>query len=253
MQTKTREIQSAQILTYLLEKSRAVSVSQDERSFHIFYQALANNEFRNRYQLASANPADYGFLRSPTGTYTIDGVNDEQSYQTTLACMRNCGFTEEEVDQVWQIIAAILNLGNVEYRVNAEENDEAHVQEATRPFAERAAALLQLEDTERMFSILENKVVKYPGQVITTRFQLNEAISARNSCAKTIYGKLFTWIVTKVNQSIQAKMSQLTGDDMDTIHSLGLLDIFGFESFKKNSFEQICINYANEKLQQHFN
>ena len=167
--------------------------------------------------------------------------------------MRNCGFTEEEVDQVWQIIAAILNLGNVEYRVNADENDEAHVQEATRPFAERAAALLQLEDTERMFSILENKVVKYPGQVITTRFQLNEAISARNSCAKTIYGKLFTWIVAKVNQSIQAKMSQLTGDDMDTIHSLGLLDIFGFESFKKNSFEQICINYANEKLQQHFN
>lgn len=100
-----------------------------------------------------------------------------------------------------------------------------------------------------MYSILETKVVKYPGQVIATRFQKNEAISARNSCAKSIYGKLFTWIVGKVNSSITSKMQKASGDDLDKIHSLGILDIFGFESFEKNSFEQLCINYANEKLQ----
>jgi len=82
-----------------------------------------------------------------------------------------------------------------------------------------------------MFSILETKVVKYPGQVITSRFTEKEAISARNSCAKTIYGKLFNWIVSKINNSISAKMNTATSGNPDTIHSLGLLDIFGFESF----------------------
>ena len=126
VQTKTRESQTAQILTYLLEKSRAVSVSQDERSFHIFYQGLASAEIRAKYQLASANPADYGFLKCPSNNYTIEGVNDEHNLATTMACMRNIGFSEQEIDQIWQIIAAILNLGNVEYRVNP-DNDEAHV------------------------------------------------------------------------------------------------------------------------------
>lgn len=231
VQTKTRAIQSAQILTYLLEKSRTVSLGQDERSFHIFYQGIASAEIRAKYQLASADPADYGFLRSRTGTYTIAGVDDEANYGLTMACMRGLGFDEEEIDQVWQILAAILNLGNVDYQVNP-DNDEAHMQDATKIFAERAASLLQLEDVESMFSILQTKVVKYPGQIIKTPFLLNEAISARNSCAKTIYGKLFNWIVEKINKAIMAKMNEVSGDDMETIHSLGILDIFGFESFK---------------------
>lgn len=83
--------------------------------------------------------------------------------------MRSIGFTEEEIDSIWQILAAILNLGNVDYRINP-ENDEAHIKDNTRSYVTRAAELLKLQDTERMFSILENKVVKYPGQVITTRF-----------------------------------------------------------------------------------
>ena len=103
-----------------------------------------------------------------------------------------------------------------------------------------------------MVSILEQKVVKYPGQVITSRYTEKEAISARNSCAKSIYGKLFDWIVAKINASITEQMNEAQ-DESDTIQSLGILDIFGFECFQKNSFEQLCINYANEKLQAHFN
>lgn len=130
-----------------------------------------------------------------------------------MACMRSIGFTEEEIDSIWKILAAILNLGNVSYRVDP-ENDEAHIEDHTLPFVERAAELLQLDDVERMKSILETKVVKYPGQVITTRYQENEAISARNSSAKTIYGKLFAWIVSKINNSITARMQEATGEDM---------------------------------------
>ena len=122
------------------------------------------------------------------------------------------------------------------YRVNR-ENDEAHIEDSTKESAIKAAQLLNMADNEKMFGILETKVVKYPGQVITSQFNLDEAISARNSSAKTIYGRLFNWIVGKVNSSIQSKMSELDTGNPDTIHNLGLLDIFGFESLAKNSFE----------------
>lgn len=101
--------------------------------------------------------------------------------------------------------------------------------------------------------MLEMKKVKYPGQVIETHFSELEAVSARNSSAKTLYGKLFSWIVGKVNESISSKLDKGAAGAGASVHSLGLLDIFGFECFKTNSFEQLCINYANEKLQQHFN
>ena len=161
--------------------------------------------------------------------------------------MRSLGFSEEEIDSIWQIIVAILNLGNVNYRVDA-SNDEAYIKDDDRANVLRAAELLQLPDAEQLIGALETKVVKYPGQVIATRYQLNEAIPARNSCAKTIYGKLFNWIVGKINANIEEKMNTSNTGNPDTINSLGILDIFGFESFKKNSFEQLCINYANEKL-----
>ena len=168
---------------------------------------LASEEMRNKYGLESANPADYGFLKNESDTYTIDGVSDIEGFQLTTACLHNIGFTEADIDGIWQLLAAILNLGNVSYRANA-ENDEAHVEESAHRFASRAAELLQFTESERMLSMLENKVVKYPGQVITSRLQMNEALSARNSCAKHIYGRLFNWIVQKINSSIAGKMSE---------------------------------------------
>ena len=211
-------------------------MAEDERSYHIFYQGLASAHIRDKYRLTSANPADYGFLRSATNTYTIQGVNDAEGYELTMACMRSLGFSEEEIDSIWQIIVAILNLGNVNYRVDA-SNDEAYIKDDDRANVLRAAELLQLPDAEQLIGALETKVVKYPGQVIATRYQLNEAIPARNSCAKTIYGKLFNWIVGKINANIEEKMNTSNTGNPDTINSLGILDIFGFESFKKNSFE----------------
>lgn len=98
IQTQSGNICSARILTYLLEKSRAVSISDHERSFHIFYQGLASEQIRSKYGLTSSNPADYGFLKSPTDTYTIANVDDAAQYELTEACMKKIGFSDEEIN-----------------------------------------------------------------------------------------------------------------------------------------------------------
>ena len=131
IQTQSGNICTAKILTYLLEKSRTVSIADNERSYHIFYQGLSSDEIRAKYQLSSANPADYNFLRSNTNTYQIDGVNDGNDYHLTMACLRNLKFSEEEIDQIWQLLIAILHLGNAEYRIE-ESDDSAKITDASR-------------------------------------------------------------------------------------------------------------------------
>ena len=100
-------------------------MADHERSFHIFYQGLASSEVRAKYELTSANPGDYGFLHNSASVYSIEGVDDRASYDLTMACMRKIGFTDKEIDSIWKIIAAILNMGNVNYRVDGAE--EAHI------------------------------------------------------------------------------------------------------------------------------
>lgn len=151
--------------------------------------------------------------------------------------MSRLGITEEEIDQVWQLIVAILHMGNIDYRVD-EADDSAHIADHSKASVARAAELFQLPDVARFSSSLETKVSKFGKELISSPLQKDGAISCRNSAAKSIYGRLFNWIVGKINANILEKMS--ANDDnsnTETIFSLGILDIFGFESFKKNSFE----------------
>ena len=253
IRTDTGNIPSGRINTYLLEKSRVTKCSVGERSFHIFYQMLAHNETASKQGLDNRDPESYGFLKNQNEN-KIEGVDDSKQMDQTIQCMKNIGFTEEQMEQCWQILASILRLGRVTYAEN--DADEAHFSSADAETEIRIAAGLLGIQADPLIKVLTTKQTKYPGQVIESPFRLNEAISARNSLCKTIYGRLFDWIVSKVNESISSKMYQ--GDnqfdeEMSSVHSIGLLDIFGFEAFKTNSFEQLCINYANEKLQQHFN
>lgn len=170
IQTQSGNICSAKILTYLLEKSRAVSISDHERSYHIFYQGLASDEIRTKYQLTSGNPQDYNFLHSSTGTYQIEGVDDASDYNLTMACLRNLRFSEEEIDQIWQLLIAILHLGNVEYRIE-ESDDCAKITETSKKQVERSAELLQLTDRAKMFVSLESKVAMIGREEIVTPLQ----------------------------------------------------------------------------------
>ena len=132
--------------------------------------------------------------------YTIEGIDDMEGCNLTESCMKSLGFSDDEIDQIWSIIAAILNLGNITHDIDA--NDEAHVNQEGKKTVARIAQLLMIEDVDQLLKMLEKKVVKYPGQLIETRFNEKDAIIARNSCARVIYGKLFDWIVGKVNHSI---------------------------------------------------
>jgi len=132
-------------LTYLLEKSRACSVQANERSFHIFYQGLASEEIRTKYDLPSANPADYGFLKNSTNTYTIEGIDEVQKYQETMECLRSIDFSEEDIEQIWQVVISVLLLGDIEYDVH-DSDDTAHIKDQSMARLEKVAELLQLED-----------------------------------------------------------------------------------------------------------
>ena len=148
----TGKIHSANIVTYLLEKSRVVSHLGNERSFHIFYQLLANDELRARFDLNAA-PQSYKILKSETDTYTVDGVNDQEVFEETLGCMKSIDFTDEEVECIWQILVAILHLGNVTCTEN--DNDEVSVDASSRDELLKAADLLALDRTllEKMMTM----------------------------------------------------------------------------------------------------
>ena len=175
---------------------------------------MASEEVRSKYQLPSADASHYGFLKSKSNTYTIEDVNDAEKYRETMECLRSIDFSEEEIEQIWQVVASVLLLGNVEYEVHASD-DTAHIKDHCMETLEKVAHLLHLEDLETFKTTLEAKIVKFGREVVATPFSLSEAISARNSCAKTIYGKLFNWIVSKVNVNIQSKIGTDTMDAED--------------------------------------
>ena len=139
-----------QILSFLLEKTRTVSVAPGERGFHIFYQGLATAEIREKYQLPSSDPKDYGFLKNGADA---EGIDDAANYGITMACMRTLGFTEEELDHIWEILAAILSLGNVEYKFDEDKN-EVSIEEHLHDSVRRAAELIKLQEPEKMFTML---------------------------------------------------------------------------------------------------
>ena len=241
------KIRCAQIKQYLLEKSRVVFQLQNERNFHIFYQVMACKEMAKRYGLG--DPKDYRYT-SQSGLYTIAGVNDATDFQLTLDCMKNVGFTQQEISQILDIIVAILNLGNVDFVEGSVPGVGtcARIDPQTMHYATEFGKYMGLGDVGDVESLLTVKEQKMMNETLHINLQVNDALATRDSIAKLVYKNLFTWLVDRVNLSISNPGSSSTGTKF-----IGILDIFGFEIFQQNSFEQLCINYANEKLQHQFN
>lgn len=239
---KSGRISGAAIRTYLLERSRVCQISDPERNYHCFYLLCsAPPEDREKFKLGS--PQSYHYLNQ-SKCYELDGVNDAHEYLETRRAMDIVGISAEEQDAIFRVVAAILHLGNVEFS-KGEEIDSSVLKDEKSRFHLNVTAELLMCDAKSLEDALIQRVMVTPEEVITRTLDPEAALGSRDALAKTIYSRLFDWIVEKINNSI--------GQDPNSKSLIGVLDIYGFESFKHNSFEQFCINFTNEKLQQHFN
>ncbi|CAN4102059.1 unnamed protein product [Withania somnifera] len=235
-------ISGAAVRTYLLERSRVCQVSDPERNYHCFYMlCAAPTKDIQRYKLD--NPRSFHYLNQ-SNCYQLDGVDDSKEYLATRRAMDVVGISLEEQDAIFRVVAAILHLGNIEFTKGKEMDSSAPKDEKSR-FHLRTAAELFMCDMKALEDSLCKRVIVTRGETITKWLDPEAAAISRDALAKVVYSRLFDWLVDKINNSI--------GQDPNSKSLIGVLDIYGFESFKTNSFEQFCINLTNEKLQQHFN
>ncbi|GLU22442.1 hypothetical protein SLE2022_385170 [Rubroshorea leprosula] len=239
---KSGRISGAAIRTYLLERSRVCQISDPERNYHCFYLlCAAPPEDIERYKLGS--PKTFHYLNQ-SNCYELDGVNDAHEYLATRRAMDIVGISDQEQEAIFRVVAAILHLGNITFAKGKEIDSSVIKDEKSRFHLNMTAELLRC-NVQSLEDALIKRVMVTPEEVITRTLDPENASAGRDALAKTIYSCLFDWLVEKINISI--------GQDANSKSIIGVLDIYGFESFKCNSFEQFCINFTNEKLQQHFN
>ncbi|XP_010231102.1 myosin-11 isoform X2 [Brachypodium distachyon] len=239
---KCGKISGAAIRTYLLERSRVCQINSPERNYHCFYfLCSAPSEDIKRYKLG--DPSSFHYLNQ-SACIKVDGISDAEEYLATRSAMNTVGITEQEQEATFRVVAAVLHLGNINF-VKGRDADSSALKDEKARFHLNAAAELLMCDREELENVLIKRKINTPEGVITTTVDHNSATVSRDGLAKQIYCRLFDWLVNRLNASI--------GQDANSECLIGVLDIYGFESFKTNSFEQLCINYTNEKLQQHFN
>ncbi|KAG7469407.1 hypothetical protein MATL_G00128550 [Megalops atlanticus] len=233
-------IVGANIETYLLEKSRAIRQAKDERTFHIFYQLLCGASEAMRADLLLASADQYRFLSG--GSIPLPGQSDAENFAQTMDSMTIMGFSQEEALAMMKVISSVLQFGNISFH-KEKNTDQASMPDDTA--AQKLCHLLGISVVEFSRAILTPriKVGREYVQKAQTKEQADFAVEA---LAKATYERLFRWLVHRINRALDRRQRQGAS-------FIGILDIAGFEIFQLNSFEQLCINYTNEKLQQLFN
>ncbi|KAI0368857.1 myosin class I heavy chain [Pilatotrama ljubarskyi] len=233
----------AQITNYLLEKGRVVGQVENERNFHIFYQFTKAASDAQREAFGLQTPDAYAYT-SLSNCLDVPGIDDVQDFGETIKAMQVIGLSDYEQNEILRMLATILWLGNVQYT----EKDDGNAEIADTSVTDFVAYLMEV-DSAQVQRALTTKIMETQrggrrGSVYDVPLNPAQASAGRDALAKAIYNNLFEWIVSKINISMKPRTT--------TAQLIGILDIFGFEIFEDNSFEQLCINYVNEKLQQIF-
>ena len=236
-------IEGAQMFTYLLEKSRVTELGPLERNYHVFYFFLRGADDQSLEELfLTRDIKNYDYLwhdRSKDQVTDVPSIDDIACYKEIIECFQSTNFTDEEIKEIFKIIAAVLLIGNIKFNV---ENSKCTLE--NKDIYENVCKLLSIEP-EPLLDAITRKYMpsekKYGGS-----FEKNQIKNYFDGLAKELYNRLFLWIVKKLNKTLDIDKAE------DDTKYIGLLDIFGFECFQKenNSIEQLCINYTNEQLQQ---
>ncbi|XP_077082574.1 unconventional myosin-Va [Siphateles boraxobius] len=237
------DIIGANMKTYLLEKSRVVFQAAEERNYHIFYQLCASRDLPELRTLKFDSAENFHYTNQGQDVH-IPGTDDVVELERTRNAFTILGVQPDQQMEIFRILAAILHLGNVNIQASGRGGDRSYINADDRSLSV-FAKLLGVEGAQ-MAQWLCHRRLAVGGEMLVKPMTGQQANEARDALAKHVYEQLFTWTVQRLNSSLRAHREQPKS-------FIGVLDIYGFETFDRNSFEQFCINYANEKLQQQFN
>ena len=252
----------ATISTYLLEKSRLVFQNPNERNYHIFYQLLEGATDSERDELQLINLEDCVYTNHSGCYKREDGVSDAEEWHSLRRAMYTLGLSEEEQHETFTLLSCIMHLSLIQFEsTHVRGGGEGSCFSINTMTSSTTAAALLMVEMELFEKGLCKSRIFVDGVFIETEVPLNRAVTARDSLAKLLYERLFLWLVSRINDAISINTDEETKSSISNNKSsaysyIGILDIFGFEDFypqSKNTFEQLCVNYANEKLQHQFN
>ncbi|XP_063120890.1 unconventional myosin-IXa isoform X7 [Rattus norvegicus] len=261
---ETGTVLGAYVEKYLLEKSRLVYQEHNERNYHVFYYLLAGASEEERLAFHLKQPEEYHFLNQITkkplrqswddycydsepDCFTVEGEDLRHDFERLQLAMEMVGFLPKTRRQIFSLLSAILHLGNISYKKKTYRDDSIDI--CNPEVLPIVSELLEVKE-EMLFEALVTRKTVTVGEKLILPYKLAEAVTVRNSMAKSLYSALFDWIVFRINHALLN--SKDLEKDTKTL-SIGVLDIFGFEDYENNSFEQFCINFANERLQHYFN
>ena len=254
--TNKLEICGCSTTSYLLEKSRVTNIGEGERSYHIFYQLIAGADNRLKKKLQLEGFDDYSKFdylnKGDLGNETVIH-SDSDHFHFTTEGLNRLGFRHSEQFDMFSVVAGILHLGNIHF-IAGEQGVYASVENFSA--AKQAAAVLGV-DAEKLAHSMCVQTLYIAGDTTDKLLTPDKARESRDALCKALYSKMFEWVMDRINASMRKWGNDNKDENVDATSKspsvIGILDIFGFELFDKNSLEQMCINFANEKLQQHFN
>ncbi|XP_034390130.1 unconventional myosin-IXAa-like isoform X2 [Cyclopterus lumpus] len=257
-------VRGAYVEKYLLEKSRLVYQEHNERNYHVFYYLLAGASEEERKSFHLLKPEEYHYLNQMTkkshklrwdnsyesdlqDCFTVEGEDLKHDFERLQLAMEMVGFLPATRKRIFSLLSAILHLGNIRYKKKTYRDDSIDI--CNPEVLPIVSELLEVKEEVLLEALTTRKTVTV-GERLIVPYKLAEAGTVRDSMAKSLYSALFDWIVFRTNHAL---LNNKDLEDNSKILSIGVLDIFGFEDYENNSFEQFCINFANERLQHYFN